>query len=159
MQIKNENFRLMHRLQQTKQSKDMIPNIKKCREHTMKAEYYRQMRSKYFKFCIVSLHVCSMRIMQLCYLPFKFYWTIQRYYVHFQLKIKTHFSPNFQGLRRRELQAECIQKIIPPLITLLNSEQEIQYIALRNIRLVIQRYPDILRRNVQVFKLFITNFF
>ncbi|CAL6299271.1 unnamed protein product [Bathycoccus prasinos] len=56
-----------------------------------------------------------------------------------------------EGLRRSELQAECIQKIIPPLITLLNSEQEIQYIALRNIRLVIQRYPDILRRNVQVF--------
>ena len=56
-----------------------------------------------------------------------------------------------EGLRESEVKADAIQKIIPPLITLMNSEQEIQFVALRNIRLVIQRYPSILRRNVQVF--------
>ena len=65
---------------------------------------------------------------------------------------------NCQGLRESEVKADAIQKIIPPLITLMNSEQEIQFVALRNIRLVIQRYPSILRRNVQVCKSSITYF-
>jgi AP-1 complex subunit beta-1 len=50
-----------------------------------------------------------------------------------------------------KLRSVNILKIIPPLITLLNSEQEIQYVALRNIRLIIQRFPDILKEQVQVF--------
>jgi len=49
-----------------------------------------------------------------------------------------------------KLRSVNILKIIPPLITLLNSEQEIQYVALRNIRLIIQRFPDILKEQVQV---------
>jgi len=56
-----------------------------------------------------------------------------------------------EGLTQNGLKVECIRKIIPPLITLLNSEHEIQYIALRNIKLVMQRYPDILQGNVKVF--------
>ena len=37
------------------------------------------------------------------------------------------------------------KKLAPPLVTLLSSEPEVQYVALRNINLIIQKRPDILR--------------
>jgi AP-1 complex subunit beta-1 len=43
-----------------------------------------------------------------------------------------------------ELLAALRKKLAPPLVTLLSAEPEIQYVALRNINLIIQRYPSIL---------------
>lgn len=43
------------------------------------------------------------------------------------------------------------KKMAPPLVTLLSSEAEIQYVALRNINLIVQRYPEILKREIKVF--------
>jgi hypothetical protein len=43
-----------------------------------------------------------------------------------------------------ELLAGLRKKLAPPLVTLLSAEPEIQYVALRNINLIIQRYPAIL---------------
>ncbi|TIB87908.1 Adaptor protein complex beta subunit [Wallemia mellicola] len=42
-------------------------------------------------------------------------------------------------------------KLSPPLITLLSSPPEVQYVALRNILLIIQRRPVILKNDVKVF--------
>eukprot|EP00578_Thalassiosira_sp_NH16_P018230 CAMPEP_0181115134 /NCGR_PEP_ID=MMETSP1071-20121207/21272_1 /TAXON_ID=35127 /ORGANISM="Thalassiosira sp., Strain NH16" /LENGTH=926 /DNA_ID=CAMNT_0023199325 /DNA_START=68 /DNA_END=2848 /DNA_ORIENTATION=+ len=39
----------------------------------------------------------------------------------------------------------------PPLVTLLNSEPEIQYVALRNINLIVQKRPGILENEIKVF--------
>ena len=39
----------------------------------------------------------------------------------------------------------------PPLVTLLNSEPEIQYVALRNINLIVQKRPNILENEIKVF--------
>ena len=46
-----------------------------------------------------------------------------------------------------------MRKLSPPLITLLSSskESEIQYVALRNVSLVVQRYPDVLRSEIRIF--------
>lgn len=44
-----------------------------------------------------------------------------------------------------------VKKLAPPLVTLLSAEAEIQYVALRNINLVIQRYPDLLQNEIKVF--------
>ena len=33
------------------------------------------------------------------------------------------------------------RKLAPPLVTLLNSEPEVQYVALRNINLIVQKRP------------------
>jgi len=43
------------------------------------------------------------------------------------------------------------KKLAPPLVTLLNSEPEIQYVALRNINLIVQKRPKILENEIKVF--------
>ena len=43
------------------------------------------------------------------------------------------------------------RKLAPPLVTLLNSEPEIQYVALRNINLIVQKRPRILEHEIKVF--------
>eukprot|EP00949_MAST-11_sp_MAST-11-sp1_P004386 g4386.t1 len=43
------------------------------------------------------------------------------------------------------------RKLAPPLVTLLSAEPEIQYIALRNIDLIVQRSPQILAHEIKVF--------
>ncbi|KAL7667715.1 hypothetical protein ACOME3_010483 [Neoechinorhynchus agilis] len=43
------------------------------------------------------------------------------------------------------------RKLAPPLVTLLSAEPEIQYVALRNINLILQKKPDILRNDLRVF--------
>jgi AP-2 complex subunit beta-1 len=40
---------------------------------------------------------------------------------------------------------------ISPLVTLLSSGPEVQYVALRNILLIIQRRPTVLKNDVKVF--------
>lgn len=43
------------------------------------------------------------------------------------------------------------KKMAPPLVTLLSAEPEIQYVALRNIELIVQRVPELLSHEVKVF--------
>jgi len=43
------------------------------------------------------------------------------------------------------------RKLAPPLVTLLNSEPEIQFVALRNINLVVQKRPKVLEHEIKVF--------
>ncbi|KAI0208782.1 AP-1 complex subunit beta-1 [Lamellibrachia satsuma] len=44
-----------------------------------------------------------------------------------------------------------VKKLAPPLVTLLSAESEIQYVALRNINLIVQKRPDILKHEMKVF--------
>ncbi|KAI3691801.1 hypothetical protein L6452_31603 [Arctium lappa] len=43
------------------------------------------------------------------------------------------------------------KKMAPPLVTLLSAEPEIQYVALKNINLIVQRRPTILAHEIKVF--------
>ncbi|KAE9026927.1 AP-2 complex subunit beta [Phytophthora fragariae] len=43
------------------------------------------------------------------------------------------------------------RKMAPPLVTLLSAEPEIQYVALRNINLIVQKRPAILANEIKVF--------
>lgn len=43
------------------------------------------------------------------------------------------------------------KKLAPPMVTLLSAEPEIQYVALRNINLIVQKRPDILKHEMKVF--------
>jgi len=43
------------------------------------------------------------------------------------------------------------KKLNPPLVTLLSSEPEVQYVSLRNIRLIVQKRPGILAADVKMF--------
>ncbi|XP_048769031.2 AP-1 complex subunit beta-1-like isoform X2 [Ostrea edulis] len=44
-----------------------------------------------------------------------------------------------------------VKKLSPPLVTLLSAEPEIQYVALRNINLVVQKRQEILKNEMKVF--------
>ncbi|XP_043232753.1 AP-1 complex subunit beta-1-like isoform X2 [Amphibalanus amphitrite] len=50
-----------------------------------------------------------------------------------------------------EFVTNITKKLSPPLVTLLSSEPEVQYVALRNINLVVQKRPDILKNEMKVF--------
>ncbi|KAL1983118.1 hypothetical protein VTN96DRAFT_448 [Rasamsonia emersonii] len=50
-----------------------------------------------------------------------------------------------------DLQKTYLKKMAPPLVTLVSSAPEVQYVALRNIDLLLQKQPDILNRELRVF--------
>ncbi|CAF0970996.1 unnamed protein product [Brachionus calyciflorus] len=50
-----------------------------------------------------------------------------------------------------DLVATIQRKLAPPLVTLLSAEPEIQYVALRNINLIVQKRPEILKNEMKVF--------
>lgn len=50
-----------------------------------------------------------------------------------------------------EFVINLTKKLAPPLVTLLSSEAEVQYVALRNINLIVQKRPDILKHEMKVF--------
>lgn len=43
------------------------------------------------------------------------------------------------------------RKMAPPLISLMNNDPEIQYIAIRNINLIIQKRPYVIDKEIRVF--------
>ncbi len=49
-----------------------------------------------------------------------------------------------------DLVAAWSKKMAPPLVTLLGAEPEVQYVALRNINLIVQKRPGILANEVKV---------
>eukprot|EP00878_Enallax_costatus_P013222 GHUV01013823.1.p1 GENE.GHUV01013823.1~~GHUV01013823.1.p1 ORF type:complete len:892 (+),score=342.30 GHUV01013823.1:341-3016(+) len=56
-----------------------------------------------------------------------------------------------EEVRNDELIKVWTRKMAPPLVTLLSAEPEVQYVALRNINLIVQRWPQILAHEVKVF--------
>ena len=48
-----------------------------------------------------------------------------------------------------EFKASLLKKLAPPLVTLLSSEPEVQYVALRNINLIVQKKPEILKHEIK----------
>ena len=56
-----------------------------------------------------------------------------------------------EGIPDVEYKNGLLRKLAPPLVTLLSSEPEVQYVALRNINLIVQRNPQILAHEIKVF--------
>jgi len=50
-----------------------------------------------------------------------------------------------------EVSRMLAKKLNPPLVTLLSNEPELQYVSLRNIRLIVQKRPGILSADVKMF--------
>lgn len=49
------------------------------------------------------------------------------------------------------LTKQLVRKMAPPLVTLLSNPPEVQWVALRNINLLLQKRPDILTTEMRVF--------
>ncbi|KAJ1967736.1 beta-adaptin [Dispira parvispora] len=57
----------------------------------------------------------------------------------------------FNFVDNPDMETQLARKMTPPLVTLLSSAPEVQYVALRNINLILQKRPDILNREMRVF--------
>ncbi|KAG5437115.1 hypothetical protein PCANB_001236 [Pneumocystis canis] len=55
------------------------------------------------------------------------------------------------SLTSKKMEKQLMRKITPSLVTLVSSVPEVQYVALRNINLIIQEYPNILDKEIKVF--------
>ncbi|VDC04853.1 unnamed protein product [Peniophora sp. CBMAI 1063] len=58
---------------------------------------------------------------------------------------------HMRHVKREELIKQLVRKMAPPLVTLLSSPPEVQWVALRNINLLLQKRPDILHNDMRVF--------
>ncbi|KAJ4001155.1 adaptin N terminal region-domain-containing protein [Lentinula boryana] len=58
---------------------------------------------------------------------------------------------HMRGVRREDLIKQLVRKMAPPLVTLLSSPPEVQWVALRNINLLLQKRSDILSNEMRVF--------
>jgi AP-1 complex subunit beta-1 len=58
---------------------------------------------------------------------------------------------HMRGVHREDLIKQLAKKTAPPLVTLLSSPPEVQWVALRNINLLLQKRPDILSNDMRVF--------
>ncbi|KAG0708399.1 adaptin N terminal region-domain-containing protein [Suillus ampliporus] len=58
---------------------------------------------------------------------------------------------HIRKVRREELVKQLIRKMAPPLVTLLSSPPEVQWVALRNINLLLQKRSDLLSNEMRVF--------
>ncbi|OAX37372.1 Adaptor protein complex beta subunit [Rhizopogon vinicolor AM-OR11-026] len=58
---------------------------------------------------------------------------------------------HIRNVRRDDLVKQLIRKMAPPLVTLLSSPPEVQWVALRNINLLLQKRSDLLSNEMRVF--------
>lgn len=58
---------------------------------------------------------------------------------------------HLRGVRSDNLTKQMIRKMAPPLVTLLSNPPEVQWVALRDINLLLQKRPDILSSEMRVF--------
>lgn len=58
---------------------------------------------------------------------------------------------HMRGVKREELIKQLVKKMAPPLVTLLSSPPEVQWVALRNINLLLQKRPELLSNEMRVF--------
>ena len=58
---------------------------------------------------------------------------------------------HMRNVPREDFIKQLIRKMAPPLVTLLSSPPEVQWIALRNINLLLQKRSDILSNEMRVF--------
>ncbi|KAG8910869.1 beta-adaptin [Tulasnella sp. 408] len=58
---------------------------------------------------------------------------------------------HMRNVQREDLVKQLVRKMAPPLVTLVSSEPEVQWVALRNINLLLQKRADILQNEMRVF--------
>lgn len=55
------------------------------------------------------------------------------------------------NIQPADQRTNLLRKMGPPLVTLVSSAPEVQYVALRNIQIILQKFPSILSRELRVF--------
>ena len=58
---------------------------------------------------------------------------------------------HMRHVNREDLIKQLVRKMAPPLVTLLSSPPEVQWVSLRNINLLLQKRPELLSNEMRVF--------
>lgn len=58
---------------------------------------------------------------------------------------------HLRAVHRDDFIRSIMRKMAPPLVTLVSSAPEVQWVALRNINLILQQRPDVLSNEMRVF--------
>ena len=58
---------------------------------------------------------------------------------------------HMRNVKSENLNKQMIRKMAPPLVTLLSNPPEVQWVALRNVNLLLQKRPDLLQNEMRVF--------
>ncbi|GEM11434.1 clathrin binding protein [Rhodotorula toruloides] len=58
---------------------------------------------------------------------------------------------HMENVHREDFVKNVLRKMAPPLVTLVSSAPEVQWVALRNINLILQKRPDVLSNEMRVF--------
>ncbi|KAK0540936.1 beta-adaptin [Tilletia horrida] len=58
---------------------------------------------------------------------------------------------HMQAISKEDFVKQLVRKMAPPLVTLVSSAPEVQWVALRNINLILQKRPDILSNEMRIF--------
>jgi AP-1 complex subunit beta-1 len=58
---------------------------------------------------------------------------------------------HMRGVSGDQFRRTLVRKMAPPLVTLLSSPPEVQWVALRNINLLLQKEPGVLSNEMRVF--------
>ena len=58
---------------------------------------------------------------------------------------------DMRGIRREDLAKQLLRKMAPPLVALLSSPPEVQWVALRSVNLLLQKRPNLLCNEMRVF--------
>ena len=58
---------------------------------------------------------------------------------------------HMRNVQSENLTKQLVRNMAPPLVTLLSNPPEVQWVALRNINLLLQKRPDILSNEMRVF--------
>lgn len=58
---------------------------------------------------------------------------------------------HMRGVSGDQFRKTLVRKMAPPLVTLLSSPPEVQWVALRNINLLLQKEPGVLSNEMRVF--------
>ena len=58
---------------------------------------------------------------------------------------------HMRNVTSENLNKQMIRKMAPPLVTLLSNPPEVQWVALRNVNLLLQKRPDLLQNEMRVF--------
>lgn len=58
---------------------------------------------------------------------------------------------HMRDIKREDMIKTLVKKLAPPLVTLLSTPPEVQWVALRNINLLLQKRSDILSNEIRVF--------
>ncbi|UZJ53019.1 hypothetical protein CBS101457_002339 [Exobasidium rhododendri] len=58
---------------------------------------------------------------------------------------------HMERISKVEFVKQLVRKMAPPLVTLVSSAPEVQWVALRNINLILQKRPDVLSTELRVF--------